>query len=533
MTTTDVDRAARTGDELPTTAERIAQGRAEARAASPAQRTIDLSREGPGKAELNQTHKLTERARKKIAGEIKGPVYGGPTRGPLTVVNSAVLFFEKISSTLRTADGGLMRLEPDEFVNGRWITLPDAHTPRRVELVIDLTHEHLSVSNQLASAEVVSVYRINGDVDKLPRSEVTATDWLRLYVREHALSAGSDDYAREALNALRRKENEAWTAVAARVVLNYRATLANADRPYITEAPLFWRFVSTLELKALYEKLLAVLIPQVVDRIGLQSLMHDKTHEVDTTLQPLRVEWHDPRGHHMTQRGVVAEELFRKFTSVLSVRASQYRPVAAPKSKIAGPDRLFSLDDLRRMCASPETLSALQTLSRPGVLSAGGGAQPPPLANTTPALARAPAASFPLAAFQNQQGSNPGIHGAPPAAAAASEAPPSTQEKAKPDAIANAPPVAATRRIILDYLRTHRVCFMHALSGKCRRPDSCPYTHDTFFAARYKDAARAPGGAAPRRQLFALTETQYATAVEMGICGSDEDISNNAEETES
>ena len=60
-----------------------------------------------------------------------------------------------------------MRLEPDHCIDGKWTTMPDELTPRRVELLTDLTNDFLSVSHQLAAAEFVPVYLITGeDVEK-------------------------------------------------------------------------------------------------------------------------------------------------------------------------------------------------------------------------------------------------------------------------------------------------------------------------------------------------------------------------------
>jgi len=428
-----------------------------------------------------------------------------------------------------------LKLEPDLWINGRWVTVADSETPRRVELLTDLIQEYLSVSNQLASAEMVTVYRISGEVESIPRAQVTATDWLRLLVREHALSAGAVTFARSALDNLQRKDNEAWNAVAARVLLAFRATLANADRPYITESALFWRFVTILELKTLYEKLLEVLLPLAVDRLGLQGTLHTKAHETDVALRAFRMEWHDPMSANMTARGVTAERMFRDLVSVLAARAAQYSTPRASSKKIGGPDRLFSMDATRLLFSSPDALRAATATS------AGSGIPTPlPPANLpTPVALAALAPALPppdrspsVAAFHNQSASNPGTHGvqfvstkSPSPAAPTSASPPTP-----PSSLATTserPLPSAPRRQIIDHLRSERICFSFAFSGECRfRPrsgDPCPYTHDPVYSALYKDVARPPaGGPPPRRRIAALSPAAFTAAVELGLIGEED-----------
>ncbi|CAM9817579.1 unnamed protein product, partial [Ectocarpus sp. 12 AP-2014] len=126
--------------------------------------------------------------RKRIAGDKPCPVYGRSSDGPLYIANSAVMLQDKIMSALRNVESGKMRLEPDVYADGRYVTFADEFTPRRVELISDLVQEYLSVSQQIANADHVHVYLITAEVITKPHREVTATDWLRLYVREHALT---------------------------------------------------------------------------------------------------------------------------------------------------------------------------------------------------------------------------------------------------------------------------------------------------------------------------------------------------------
>lgn len=84
--------------------------------------------------------------------------------GALPIENSTVTLQQKVMSTLSNVDSGAMMLESDQYIGGRWVTVPDALTPRRVELPTNLAHDLLPVSHQLASAEYVPVYLITDEV---------------------------------------------------------------------------------------------------------------------------------------------------------------------------------------------------------------------------------------------------------------------------------------------------------------------------------------------------------------------------------
>ena len=140
--------------------------------------------------ESNQAAKLIERVRTWIADPLPCSVFGGPIAGVLSIGNFAGMLKQKVLSTLRNVDSGAMRLESDQYVDGTWITIANALTPRRVELLTDVTHDFLSVSHQLAAAESVLGYLITGEVEERAHHEVTATDWLRLFVHKQALTGG-------------------------------------------------------------------------------------------------------------------------------------------------------------------------------------------------------------------------------------------------------------------------------------------------------------------------------------------------------
>lgn len=157
---------------------------------------------GPGRygQGFNQTPELVDRIRRRIIGDKSWPVYGGAAGGPLTIANSTVMLRNKIISVLRNVDSGRMRLKTSVYINGRYITVADNLTPCRVEILGDLTHKFMSVSQQIANADYVDVYLITGAVVPKPHHEVTATDWLLVYVREEAGTGGAAELAQSALS---------------------------------------------------------------------------------------------------------------------------------------------------------------------------------------------------------------------------------------------------------------------------------------------------------------------------------------------
>lgn len=147
-----------------------------------------------------QMLKLTDRAKKKI-GSL--PCYGGASGGEQTVSNNAVVLYRKVQSVLAFNEFGVdLQLEQDEWVDGQWVTVQDTLTRYRVEIVRETLHEHLETYQQMMATGSVAVYLISGEVVMKQRDQVTAGDWLRLLLREHASTAGAVDHARNALDVM-------------------------------------------------------------------------------------------------------------------------------------------------------------------------------------------------------------------------------------------------------------------------------------------------------------------------------------------
>ena len=108
-------------------------------------------------------------------------------------------------------------------------------------------------------------------------------------------------------------------------------------------------------MTALYDRVVEVLLPNPLDRLDVNGLMHERAHMIATTLRPLRIEWHDPMGDATRHRGEDTEILFRERIAVLSARNASYLTPQAPQkvAKHAGPDRRFTMTEVRHMFSSP------------------------------------------------------------------------------------------------------------------------------------------------------------------------------------
>lgn len=63
--------------------------------------------------------------------------------------------------------------------------------------------------------------------------------------------------------ASRAKTNEAWHAVAARVVKAFRALNAAPERPHASEMNFFWRYISEKDMRRLFDRLADVRMPRL------------------------------------------------------------------------------------------------------------------------------------------------------------------------------------------------------------------------------------------------------------------------------
>ena len=183
--------------------------------------------------------KIVRNVRARVVQTHSLPMYLGPsTQGERTVANSAVLFQNHVSKILATTDDGVFALPQDSPENSVWRTRADALTSKRRELLTDLLADYLPTYCLMTESQPVVVYRISGQCEPTQVRHVTATDWLRLLVREEGLNSEAKYAALEALDSITTKPDESWLSATARLV-TFRATRIDPGRPHVTEATFF------------------------------------------------------------------------------------------------------------------------------------------------------------------------------------------------------------------------------------------------------------------------------------------------------
>ena len=117
------------------------------------------------------------------------------------------------------------------------------------------------------------------------------------------LQSGAREAAAAALNDITVGEAEAWKAAARRLVLAYRAHTADPVRPHISEAGLFWRYITEEQLTDLLERLVQLLLPSAFDQSGLQGVVHERVPRVQVEIRPLQIDYVNPTGLSMSFSG--------------------------------------------------------------------------------------------------------------------------------------------------------------------------------------------------------------------------------------
>ena len=138
------------------------------------------------------------------------------------------------------------------------------------------------------------------------------------------MQSGSVGAAEVAIASINVKGAEAWRAAARRLVLVFRASTADRERPHIPEATYFWRYVSEKQLTDLIERLVCLLLPNGFDQAGLQSAMHAQFVRVRTDIRPLRVDYVNPLGQGMVNRGNKIDGILTEFVDFVSERRTVY-----------------------------------------------------------------------------------------------------------------------------------------------------------------------------------------------------------------
>ena len=451
--------------------------------------------------------KILRNVRARVVQTHSLPMYLGPsTQGERTVANSAVLFQNHVSKILATTDDGVFALPQDSPGNPLWRTRADDLTSKRRELLTDLLADYLPTYCLMTESQPVVVYRISGQCEPTQVRHVTATDWLRLLVREEGLNSEAKHAALEALDSITTKPDESWLSATARLVSAFRATRIDPDRPHVTEATFFWRYVSEHDLKELMERLAHLLVPSELECFGVDVITNIFITEASDTLRTNPVEPQCPMGYNIRMRGTETRELFDRYANMLSARrprnnkrkfisrtqiaalSNHSAPHSTPSDHAAENAELRQLlrdakESIYRLTGRDPSTPTDTTLKSSGVA-------PPRYA------AAYQAASPSVAAIQNQTATAPGQHRVPFLTRRLDdqrnkrnnrdEAHPSSAAPPRP-----CPAPTATRREITSFIRVNRICFRHAFGMPCVSSAKCPYNHNIIPEGYYKHLPRA------------------------------------------
>ena len=131
----------------------------------------------------------------------------------------------------------------------------------RIDLLGDVISDQLDTHAKFSAKEPTTIIRVSGEHDTVKPEEATATDWLRLLLREEALCAPARRAAVKAQDAMKLDPGEALSVAANRLVRVYRAAAAKADRPHASEATYFWRYASVDNIKDLISRFCEIVKP--------------------------------------------------------------------------------------------------------------------------------------------------------------------------------------------------------------------------------------------------------------------------------
>ena len=170
------------------------------------------------------------------------------------------------------------------------------------------------------AAKPVVVNHVTRKCEIIPASQATATDWLRMLVREKAITPAAKEASQLALDSITLKSGESWIASSTLLVRYKRTTLADSDRPHNTEQTFFWRYISESHLKGVMKRLARLLVPSDMERYGVIALANVYMTECSELLRSRPVSKQDTMGTAIQERGARTKELYNRYARVLSAR---------------------------------------------------------------------------------------------------------------------------------------------------------------------------------------------------------------------
>lgn len=251
------------------------------------------------------------------------PLYKGIDCGMnISGRNNPVIFQEHVLHPLRCVSRGAWEMPVDSHKrvhDGPVVCqpFPDELTCYHRKLILELIPLDVALSHNFVNDSFVEVPIITGSFANIESTEVSVSEFLRMLVRNSLQSCASKFSAQEALQRIRIGETEAYMTAAQRLVLYCRAWIAEHDRPHISEAFYFWRFVTEDQLQDLLGRFLRMVCPNYSKEELLKFSLLRAQVQVSNELQPFRIENAMPLSDHMVNRGNAARSLFNDFVVLL------------------------------------------------------------------------------------------------------------------------------------------------------------------------------------------------------------------------
>ena len=447
-------------------------------------------------------HKLMTQIRTRLGMRLDDgvPVFGGTAPGQtISHRTNAVLFAEHFSSVMSQFCEGSWRLPADTWDQslGVWRPMPDVLTPKRVELLMTVIAHELSTRATMSAEEPVEVPTISGPRVTLAKSEVTATQWLRLLVAECSRDSLAKGVARQYLKGLARGQGESDMALARRLCLASRAATVDPDHPHIQEEHFFWRYITAEHLDDMCRQVMTVLMPSLTHQMLMDSHMLLVSNDIQDRLSRLVITYNDPMHPTMVARGLLTRKAFDQHVRKLSVHIGRQAAAAFQvgkgnaKSPMATLDGVLAMAQTSRVSAiqEEETLAAVvnKRASTPGKGGVPFVAKRGRFASTTDESRRkakwvapgTPSEETPTAAARTPQ-------------RATRSSPPGAQHTASRPPV-EIPPPDANRETAVDFIHRARICFRHARGLPCKRR-RCIWSHadEDLPAGYFAEVLREP-----------------------------------------
>lgn len=152
--------------------------------------------------------------------------------------------------------------------------------------------------------------------------------------------------ARKGLKRLLVGKTNAYSAAAQGLLLQYRANIADYNRPHVSEALWVWRFLTEDQLRNLLKRLLGMVCPRYSELAGPEYVRLQTRMRVSSELHLLHVVNETLLSDHMIHWGEIVRQRFNAFANFLDQDSRQM--VDHGHSQHAAPANFASVEAAKR-----------------------------------------------------------------------------------------------------------------------------------------------------------------------------------------